>query len=275
MTKLSLLGCCTFLLLLLLVGVVQAFTASQLFHPSTTTRSSASRVPASSSSTCLQAALTLEQIQLRIDCYDVSVQKPLGVIFGENPEPYLGLVVDDISEGMNGGKAGLRKGDQLVGVNGKVVLGFDFDSSMSKMTDDVVGPVLDLTLYRGPVRQLYTILGNQLEEGQTITSDYDDDDEDNDDDDSEVIIMDENYESPVQIDMSKYEDKPLTAGDFVKAIGKLGSMLAETATSGATDNEPTSEDDLNETRAKKKKTGFFGFGGESIQLEGDDAKGYK
>lgn len=262
-----LLGSCN-----LLVGV-QAFVPSS--HPAHPVYPAAAAA-ATSSVVCLQAGLTLEQIQLRIDCYEVSVPKPLGVIFGENPPPYQGLVVDDISEGMNGGKSGLRQGDQLVAVNGKVIIGFDFDSAMSKMTGDDAGPVLDLALYRGPVRQLYTILGNQLEEGETVASDDDEDDgEDDDDDDSEVVIMDENYESPVQIDMSKYEDKPLTAGDFVKAIGKLGSMLAETAVD-ATADEPTNEDDSNEKNNKKKKTtGFFGFGGESIQLDGDDAKGYK
>ena len=55
---------------------------------------------------------------------------------------------------MNGGKAGIRQGDQLISVNGKVVLGSDFDSVMGKMTDDDVGPVLDLVFYRGPVRQM-------------------------------------------------------------------------------------------------------------------------
>ena len=107
-----------------------------------------------STTTRLHAGLTLEQIELRLDTYQVSVQKPMGVIFGENSDPYLGLVVDDISEGMNGGKAGIRQGDQLISVNGKVVLGSDFDSIMAKMTDDGVGPVLDLVFYRGPVRQM-------------------------------------------------------------------------------------------------------------------------
>lgn len=113
----------------------------------------------------------------------------------------------------------------------------------------------------------YTILGNQLEDGQTIASDGDDDDDD--DEDSEAVIMDEDYESPVQIDISKYENKPLTAGDFVKAIGKLGSMLAETA---ARSPEDGNGDDEAPPKDKKKKAGFFGIGGETIQLDGEDAK---
>ena len=55
--------------------------------------------------------------------YSVSVQKPLGIIFGENPDPYFGLVVDDVSEGLNGGMAGLRVGDQLLAIDGEVVVG--------------------------------------------------------------------------------------------------------------------------------------------------------
>mmetsp|Transcript_35428 Transcript_35428/g.85741 ORF Transcript_35428/g.85741 Transcript_35428/m.85741 type:complete len:91 (+) Transcript_35428:963-1235(+) len=89
--------------------------------------------------------------------------------------------------------------------------------------------------------------------------------------------MDENYESPVQIDVSKYEDKPLTAGDFVKAIGKLGSIVAETLTDDGNDDDsnegPSSGGSGSEDKKeKKKKRGFFGIGGETIQLDGKDAK---
>jgi PDZ domain len=205
--------------------------------------------------TPLSMALTYDQVVSRVVSYDVAVPKPLGIIFGENPEPYFGLVVDDVSEGMNGGKAGLRVGDQLLAINGQVVVGKDFDTVMSLLQQE--STVLDLVLYRGPVRQLFTILGNQLQEGESIQ----DDDED-EDDESEVIIMDENYESPVRIEVK--EEKPLTPGDVVKAFGKLGSMMAESLKG---DNTPSS--------APKKKSGFFGIGAESIQLDGDEAKGYK
>lgn len=221
--------------------------------------------------TCRQAAaapVTLEQVVARVNCYDVTVPKPLGIVFGENPEPYLGLVVDDVAEGLNGGKAGLRMGDQLVAVNGQVVLGKDFDSSMARLTSDDAGPVMHLVLYRGPVRQLFTILGNQLDEGQIIGDDGDEEEED--DEDTAPVVMDENYESPVRIEVK--EEKPLTAGDFVKAIGKLGSILVETATAPV---EEPATDGENAAPKEKKKTGFFGIGGESIQLDGDDAKGYK
>jgi PDZ domain len=202
--------------------------------------------------------------------YKATVSRPMGVIFGENPEPYLGLVVDDVSEGMNGGRAGLRRGDQLLAVDGRVVLGRDFDSVMGLLTDES-SPVLVLSLYRGPVRDLYTILGNQMGEGEAISG-YDGDyGDDYDDEGSAPVIMDENYESPVRIEVK--EAKPLTPADFVKAIGKLGSMVAETIT--APPPSAVGEASSSSEKPKRRNTGFLGFGAESIQLEGDDALGYK
>jgi hypothetical protein len=202
-------------------------------------------------------ALTYDQVASRVVSYSVVVPKPLGIIFGENPEPYFGLVVDDISEGMNGSKAGLRVGDQLLAVNGQVVVGKSFESVMDMLQQDLA--VLDLLLYRGPVRQLFTVLGNQLQEGESI---QEEDDDDNNEDGSMPIVMDENYESPVRIEVK--EEKQLTPGDFIKAFGKLGSMMAESL-------KPDERSDS----APKKSIGFFGIGAESIQLDGVDAKGYK
>merc|ERR1712238_278253 len=62
--------------------------------------------------------------------FTVSVSKPLGVVFSENPDPYLGLVIDDVAPGLNGGVAGMRVGDNLVAVNGEVVIGKYFDTAM-------------------------------------------------------------------------------------------------------------------------------------------------
>eukprot|EP00539_Tryblionella_compressa_P018018 CAMPEP_0178867908 /NCGR_PEP_ID=MMETSP0747-20121128/5703_1 /TAXON_ID=913974 /ORGANISM="Nitzschia punctata, Strain CCMP561" /LENGTH=204 /DNA_ID=CAMNT_0020534811 /DNA_START=130 /DNA_END=744 /DNA_ORIENTATION=- len=203
-------------------------------------------------------ALTYDQVVSKVVSYSASVPKPMGIVFGENPEPYFGLVVDDVSEGMNGGKAGMRVGDQLLAVNGKAVVGKDFDTVMGLLQEEQ--GVLDLVLYRGTVRQLFTILGNQLEDGETIQ----DDDDDDDDDGSEPVIMDENYESPVRVEVK--EQKPLTPGDFVKAIGKLGSVLME---------KPEDDNNPPPPSSPPKKKGFFGIGGETIQLDGDDAKGIK
>ena len=184
--------------------------------------------------------------------YSVSVQKPLGIIFGENPDPYFGLVVDDVSEGLNGGMAGLRVGDQLLAIDGEVVVGKDFDSIMSSLQN---GPSnLDLVMYRGPVASLYTILSNKLGEEESVRDD---------DEGEEPVIMDENYESPVRIEVK--ERKPLGPGDFVKAFGKLGKMVADDLTGG----------DAKQQGAPKKKSGFFGIGGETIQLDGDDANTLK
>ena len=82
-----------------------------------------------------------------------------------------------------------------------------------------------------------------------------------DDEGDEPVIMDENYESPVKIEVK--EKKTLTPGDFLKAMGKVGKMILE--------------DDGPKEKVEKKKGGggFFGIGGESIQLEGDDANTLK
>ncbi|VEU42402.1 unnamed protein product [Pseudo-nitzschia multistriata] len=241
-----------FLLLLASVQTVAAFV-SQHAHRSMVVS------PVGSSSALSMAAMTYEEMIQRVDCYEITVPKPLGVIFGENPDPYLGLVVDDVSEGMNGGKAGLRMGDQLLAVNEQVVIGRDFDTVMGKLQEQPGR--LNLVLYRGPVGQLFTVLSNQLGEGQNMYEDEDEYEE------SEEVMMDENYESPVRIEVK--EEKPLTPGDFVKAFGKLGSMLGETLTA------PVEQEDTGAPPPPKKKTGFFGIGGESVQLDGEDARGYR
>jgi hypothetical protein len=222
-------------------GVKVSNTAS-LFWKSTT------------SSTSLSAA---SYDQVAAIGYGVSVAKPLSVIFGENPNPYFGLVVDDVSEGMNGGRAGLRVGDQLLSVNGQVVVGKDFDSVMGLFSQSS-GNNMELLLYRGPVTAVYTILSNQLEDDESVR----DNDDDYDENDSEAVIMDENYESPVQIEVK--EVKPLTPGDFLKAFKKVGSMLL-------TDDDSTGGPNDEPKQKKKGGGGFFGLGGESIQLDGDDA----
>jgi len=210
------------------------------------------------------AVLGYEDYLDRVVSYEVTVPKPIGVVFGENPDPYFGLSVDDVSEGMNGGIAGLRVGDQLLAVNEKVVVGKNFDDVMGLLQNEPKN--LDLLLYRGPARQLFTVLYNQLEEGESI---YDDEDV-YEDEGSEPVIMDESYESPVRIEVK--EQKPLTPGDFVKAFGKLGSMMAETLTSPA---EPKDSNDTPSSSQPKKKTGFFGIGGEAVQLDSEEARGYR
>ena len=145
----------------------------------------------------------------------------------------------------------MRIGDQLLAVNGEVVVGKDFDTVMGTLQSAPAR--LDLVLYRGTVSSLFTILSNR--EGDDFIDE---------DDGSEEVIMDENYESPVVIEVK--EKKPLTPGDFFKAMKKVGEMLTE-------DSQPAGGDAAE--KPKKKNTGFFGIGGESIQLEGDDANTLK
>lgn len=203
----------------------------------------------------LSAALNYDDLVERVDHYEVSIPKPLGVVFGENPDPYFGLVVDDVSEGLNGAKAGMRVGDQLMAVNENVVVGKDFDNVMGLLQEEPA--TLRLIMYRGPVTQLYTVLLNSLGEDESIYEDEEDYEE-------EVVIMDENYESPVRVEVK--EEKPLTAGDVFKAFGKMGKMLGETL--AADPNEGA-------TPPPKKNTGFFGIGGETVQLDGQEARGYR
>jgi PDZ domain len=176
--------------------------------------------------------------------YAISVAKPLGIVFGENADPFYGLVVDDVEAGMNGGAAGMRVGDQLLAVNGKSFVGASFDTVMSELV--AAEGNLELQMYRGNVRSLYVILLNQKAtfepEAQAETTA----------DDEGVIVMDESYESPVRIDLSQFEDKPLTPGDVLKAFKKIGSILTEG--DGAPADAPKEE--------VKPKGGFFGlFGG--------------
>jgi hypothetical protein len=182
--------------------------------------------------------------------FSVSISKPLGVVFGENRDPYSGLQIDDLSEGSNGETAGLRVGDQLLSVDGTVVVGKDFDSVMDEL---ISGPAdLDLVFYRGNVKSLYIDLENI--QGDDI---YDEEEEE----EEEAVIMDENYESPFRVEVT--EDKPLSIGDFFKAGKKVAAMLME----------PVPEPGA--VKKEKKNTGFFGIGGESVQLDGDDANTLK
>ena len=199
--------------------------------------------------------------------YDVSVSKPLGVVFGENGDPYNGLRVDGVDIELNGAAAGLRVGDQLVSINGNVVVGGDFDGVMSVLRD---GPAqLDLQLYRGTVRSLYTIMDNRSDENPSAQED---------DVDSEVVIMDENYEAPT-IDISQYNTEPLGVGDVLNAFKNLGKQMIEKDEKVEEAPAPFFADAVDaappaKQEEKKKSGGIFGmFKQESIQLDGDDATG--
>jgi hypothetical protein len=199
--------------------------------------------------------------------YEVEVSKPLGIIFGENPDPYNGLVVDDVEAGLNGGSAGLRVGDQLVSINGRTVVGGGFDDIMGQLRD--APGDLELQLYRGNVRSLYVILTNRVGDNPAEQEGGDGEQ----DEDSEEVIMDEDYESPVVIDISQYEvnEEPLNVGDFFNGLKKVGAMLTEKKE----DPAPAAAADTSVPKEETKKSGgIFGmFKQESIQLDGDEASG--
>lgn len=195
-----------------------------------------------------------------------SIQKPLGVVFSENEAPYYGLVVEDVEPGLAGGVAGLRKGDQLLSVNQQIVIGEAFEAVMDTLR--TAPDPMQMTLFRGTARQLYMILGNR----QVETNDEKDDDYDED-----MIVMDENYESPVKVPIDNNDaidnDAPLTVGEVFTAFQKMGSMVADrmTASSSPSSSSPSPPPE------KKKGKGLFGglFSQETIQLDGDDASTIK
>jgi PDZ domain len=184
--------------------------------------------------------------------FSVSVNKPLGVIFGENRDPYLGLRVDDVALDSEGSRAGLRVGDQLLAVNAVVTIGQSFDSAMTVLQESKTK--MTLTLYRGTVRELYAILRNR---------DLQVDDEE---EGEEEVIMDENYESPVVVEFT--EDPGF---DVMKAFAKLTGGGGAKKSSSEDYQQPEQEP----KQEKKKGGGLFGMFGEAVQLEGDDATGIK
>jgi hypothetical protein len=201
-----------------------------------------------STSSTARSAVTYDDIQ-EIG-YPASVARPLGVIFGENPDPYGGLVVDDVALGLNGGAAGLKIGDQLLSINGNVVIGSDFESTMDVLRD---AETLDLMLFRGPAKLLYQLLENQ---------DTQVEDEEEEDDDEDGTMFDDDYESPVRVPIDDEEEDygPLTPGDVMNAFKKVTAGLGDSVEKDGT-----------------KKKGFFSsmFSDETVQLDGDDANTMK
>ena len=255
-------------LLLLLLQGSNAFTTSTLPYATST------------SSTCLFARSNLDKLE---DVgYYVNVQKPLGVVFEENVEPYLGIKAADVEVGSEGSRVGIRVGDQLMAVNGDICIGDVFDSALSLLIGSP--PKMKLLLYRGNVRDLYKIMdkrGVELEGG---------------DDESEVVIMDENYESPVQVEIvesegfswgrafsrlagvepkeeEEEEEYYEPAPEPKKKSGGFFGMFEESNDKQEKYVAPAPEPVPEPVQPKKKGGGLFGMFGESIQLEGKDAKG--
>ena len=210
-----------------------------------------------SPSTCSSLCATFEDIEGL--GYTIEVEKPLGVIFSENSAPYLGLEVNDVEFGLNGAKAGIRVGQQLLAVNRKVVVGGEFDSIMDNMINSP-NP-MELTLFEGSVKELYFAISDDVDLG------------DEDANDDEEVVMDENYETPVVIDVEPGdEDLPdYDLGLAIKGLGVLGSRAMEMAKDTVKESLAKKEEEGGE---KKKSGGFFGsiFNQKTIQLEDGDGK---
>jgi hypothetical protein len=186
--------------------------------------------------------------------YLVRVRKPLGIVLIEN-ENVGGVTVLDVEPGQNGGIAGIRPNDQLLSVNGDVVIGDAFDTVMGLLqTNTNNNDALELRFFRGSVEDLYQLV-------------FETDDIDNVIVEDEEVIMDENYVSPVVVPVDEDDlsgDGSLTAGEVMNAFKKIGSMM------GGNDKKD----------GEKKKSGGFGmfggmFSGETVQLDGDDANTLK
>lgn len=200
------------------------------------------RGPGLQSKTVLEAMLSYNQIS-RIGFF-VEVEKPLGVVFGENDPPFNGLAVLEVNEDGNAAAAGIEVGHQLLSVNRKSVVGDDFDTAMDLLRQG--SDPLEVQLYPGTVRQLFTILKNVPDESE------------DDDFEEEAIVMDENYVSPV-VAPEEEEREPITAGEVLGAVKNMGASLFEKG---------------EEAKDGKQGGGLFGmFKQETIQLEGDDASG--
>jgi hypothetical protein len=182
--------------------------------------------------------------------YVVMVEKPIGVVFGENRAPFKGLSIDSVESGSNGDITGLKVGDQLMAVNNKSVIGYDFDRALS-LIKDAPSPV-ELQLYRGTIKSLFTIVINRR------SDDYDPDSEQEDDYEEEgvvsddEIVFDEDYESPVVMSAEDFGDDTISiSGAAASAAESIGNIFSPQSIGG-----------------------FFGkmFPQETIQLEDKDGK---
>jgi hypothetical protein len=202
--------------------------------------------------------------------YTVQVERPLGVVFGENTAPYYGLVVDDVEPERNGEAAGLAVGDQLLAVNGVVVIGRELDAVLPLLTTSTTN-TLQLQLYRGTIKRVYVLL-------RELNAFDPADDDGNESNESDRIVMDESYESPVKVDVSAYqqqEEDPITVGDIFKVFQKV---LVGGTTKPTGDDKKTTDDTPSATTPQTKKgmlATFFPPAGETIQLDGDDARSLK
>ena len=182
--------------------------------------------------------------------YDVSIEKPIGVVFGENRAPFKGLSIDNVESDSNGDIAGLKVGDQLMAVNNKSVIGYDFDRALSLIKGSS-SPV-ELKLYRGTIKSLFTIVVNRRSDDYNPDAEEEDDYEEEGDVSDDDMVFDESYESPVIMSAEDFGDDTISiSGVATEAAKSIGNIFSP-----------------------QKIGGFIGkmFPQETIQLEDKDGK---
>mmetsp|Transcript_9382 Transcript_9382/g.11662 ORF Transcript_9382/g.11662 Transcript_9382/m.11662 type:complete len:302 (-) Transcript_9382:205-1110(-) len=108
---------------------------------------------ASPQSSCGTAGTKLKG--LKMETFEVTLSKPMGITFEENDANFGGIYVRAVDPEGNAGKSGqLKEGDQLVSVAGEDVKGLEFDIVMEKL---IAAPAegTTLELFRGPAAELY------------------------------------------------------------------------------------------------------------------------
>ena len=90
------------------------------------------------------------------NCYEVKVDKPMGIAFVENNGETGGVYVDEVLAEGSAASCGtkLEKGDQLVGVDATPVVGADFDAALDAIKASTTDST-KLTFFRGPIAFLY------------------------------------------------------------------------------------------------------------------------
>jgi len=86
----------------------------------------------------------------------LSLAKPMGIAFVENAGNDLGLVVDEVLPTGSAAASAtpVLPGDQLVAVDGDLVLGAEFDAGLDKIKASP-GDTVSLVFFRGPTAFLY------------------------------------------------------------------------------------------------------------------------
>jgi len=94
---------------------------------------------------------------------EVSLSKPMGIVFEENDEETGGIFVQALTDGGSAAVNGnIKIGDQLVSVGQSKVSGMAFDVALGTIVDSVADPV-SLLIFRGTADQFYGPTGASQE----------------------------------------------------------------------------------------------------------------